>query len=93
LEAKNNVLFMKGVMKMITKTLIVVNGMTGKESRIKVQEGTKPAEVLSKVGLPNYQLARVKDRRVLRPGCDLAREVRDCERLFAFAPMVVGGLL
>ena len=78
---------------MITKTLIVVNGMTGKESRVKVQEGTKPADVLGKVGLPNYQLARVKDRRVLRPGCDLAREVRDCERLFAFAPMVVGGLL
>ena len=78
---------------MITKTLIVVNGMTGKESRIKVQEGTNPAAVLSKVGLPNYLLARVKDRRVLRPGCDLAREVRDCERLFAFAPMTVGGLL
>jgi len=78
---------------MITKKLIVVNGMTGKESRIRVQEGTKPAEVLSKLGLPKYQLARVKDRRVLSPGCDLAREVRDCERLFAFAPMVVGGML
>ena len=77
---------------MITKTLIVVNGMTGKENRVRVQEGAKPIDLLSKVGLPNYQLARVKDRKVLRPGCNLAREVRDCERLFAFAPMVVGGV-
>ncbi len=78
---------------MITKTLIVVNGMTGEENRVRVQERTKPADVVNELGLPNYQLARVKDRRVLQPGCDLSREVRDCERIFAFAPMRVGWLL
>jgi len=78
----------------ITKTLIVVNGMTGEESRVKVQEGTKPSDVLSKIGLPeNYWLLRVRDRRLLQPGCDLSREVRDCSRVFANAPIYVGGLL
>jgi len=79
-------------MMIITKTLIVVNGMTGEESRVKVQEGTKPSDVLSKIGLPEYQLARVKNRQVIQPGCDLSREAGDCERFFAFSPMIVGGL-
>jgi len=75
---------------MITKTLIVVNGMTGQETPVRVEEGATPANILSQLGLPNYQLATVKNRQVLQPGCDISRVVDDRERLFAFAPMVVG---
>jgi len=76
---------------MFTKTLIVVNGMTGQEIPVQVEEGVKPQEILRQLGLPNYQLARVRNRQVLQPRCDVARVVGDRERLFAFAPMVVGG--
>jgi len=78
---------------MITKTLIVVNGMTGQESPVQVEEGATPPDILRQLGLPNYQLARVRNRQVLQPRCDVARVVGDGERLFAFAPMVVGGHL
>lgn len=75
---------------MITKTLIVVNGMTGQEARVRVQEGATPADILKQLGLPNYQLARVSDRQVLKARTDISRTVQDGQRLFAFAPMVVG---
>lgn len=75
---------------MITKTLIIVNGMTGQETPLRVEEGATPANILSKLGLSNYQLAKVRNRQVLQPRCDVTRVVRDRERLFAFAPMVVG---
>jgi len=76
---------------MITKMLIVVNGLTGHETPVKVDEGATPANILSKLGLPNYQLARVKDRQVLSRNSDVSNLVENRERLFAFAPMSVGG--
>ena len=75
---------------MITKTLIIVNGMTGQEMPVMVESGATPANILSKVGLPNYQLARVKNRQVLRSDCDVTRVTGNHERLFAFSPMIVG---
>jgi sulfur carrier protein ThiS len=75
---------------MITKTFIVVNGMTGKETPVRVEEGTTPADILNRLGLPNYQLATVRNRQVLPSGSDVSRAVDDRERLFAFAPMAVG---
>lgn len=75
---------------MIQKTLFIVNGLTGQETPVRVEEGATPANVLNKLGLPNYQLARVKDRRVLQTGRDVSHTVEDGERLFAFAPMAVG---
>lgn len=75
---------------MFTKTLIVVNGLTGEETPMMVEEGATPTNILSKLGLSNYQLAKVKNRQVLQPRCDVTRVVKDRERLFAFAPMVVG---
>ena len=75
---------------MITKTLIVVNGMTGQEARVRVQEGATAASILRQIGLPNYQLARVSDRQVLKRRTDVSRTVQDGQHLFAFAPMVVG---
>jgi len=76
---------------MITKTLIVVNGMTGQEKLVSVGHGATPANILNQLGLSNYQLARVSNRQVLQPSCDVYHNTRDRERLFAFAPMVVGG--
>lgn len=75
---------------MITKTLIVVNGLTGQETPVRVEEGATPADILNQLGLPNYQLATVRNRQVLQPGSDVSRAVEDHGRLFAFAPMVVG---
>ena len=75
---------------MITKMLIVVNGMTGQEMPVKVEEGATPADVLNKLGLPDYRLATVRNRQVLQPGCDVSRTVEDQGRLFVFAPMEVG---
>jgi len=75
---------------MFTKTLIIVNGMTGQETPIRVEEGATPADILNQLGLPNYQLATVRNRQVLQPGSDVSRTIDDRERLFAFAPMVVG---
>jgi sulfur carrier protein ThiS len=75
---------------MITKKLIVVNGMTGQEMPVRVEEGATPADILKQIGLPNYQLATVRNRQVLQHSCDVSRVVDDRERLFAFAPMVVG---
>jgi sulfur carrier protein ThiS len=75
---------------MITKTLIVVNGLTGQETPVRVEEGSMPADILNKLNLPDYQLAKVKNRQVLPENCDVSRVVDDRERLFAFAPMVVG---
>jgi sulfur carrier protein ThiS len=76
---------------MIEKQMIVVNGMTGQETRVKAPEGTTPREIVSRLGLADYQLARVTDRRVLPQDQDVTRSVQSGERLFAFAPMVVGG--
>ncbi|MCX5653930.1 MAG: hypothetical protein NTY65_04685 [Planctomycetota bacterium] len=76
---------------MIEKTLLVVNGMTGQETRVKATEGTTPRAIVNRLGLDNYQLARVTDRQVLPQDHDVTRSVQSGERLFAFAPMVVGG--
>jgi hypothetical protein len=76
---------------MIEKQLIVVNGMTGQETRLRAPEGTTPREIVARLGMENYQLARVADRRVLPQDHDVTRSVQSGERLFAFAPMVVGG--
>jgi hypothetical protein len=46
---------------------------------------------VNRLGLDNYQLARVTDRQVLPQDHDVTRSVQSGERLFAFAPMVVGG--
>lgn len=75
---------------MIEKTVFVVNGMTGQETLVKVQEGATPEHILKQLGLPNYQLARVSDRQVLKARTDISRTVQNGQRLFAFAPMVVG---
>jgi sulfur carrier protein ThiS len=76
---------------MITKMFLVINGMTGQETPVKVEEGATPADILKQLGLPNHQLARVKDRQLLRQNCDVSRVMRDGERLFAYAPIDVGG--
>lgn len=76
---------------MIEKTLFIVNGLTGQETPMLVEEGAAPSDILKQLGLPNYQLARVKDRRVLQRGRDVSRTVENGERLFAFAPIEVGG--
>jgi sulfur carrier protein ThiS len=76
---------------MIEKVLIVVNGMTGQETPIKVASGATPAAVLGKLGFGGYQLARVKDRQILQDAANLDAVVAEGERLFAFAPMIVGG--
>lgn len=78
---------------MITKTLLVVNGLTGQETPVRVRQGTTPTNILRQLGMPNHQLARVKNRQVLRQNCDVSRVVEDRERLFAFAPLIVGCLL
>jgi len=76
---------------MIAEKLIVVNGMTGQETPVKIQEGATPKEVLSNLGLQNYRLASVKNRHVFQPGQDISQAVQNGERLFAFAEMAVGG--
>ena len=76
---------------MITKTLIIVNGLTGEEKRVRVDQGITVAKMLGQIGLPRYELARVKNRQVLRPNCDVSRVVANQERLFAFAPIEFGG--
>ena len=75
---------------MITKTLIIVNGLTGQETPVKVEEGATPADILNKLGLPSYQLATVKNRQIIQRGSDVSRIVNDHDRLFAFAYMEVG---
>jgi len=77
---------------MIERRLLVVNGMTGQETRVQASEGTTPREIVSRLGMPDYQLARVSDRRVLPQNQDVTQSVQNGERLFAFAPMVVGGV-
>lgn len=76
---------------MIAKMFLVVNGMTGQETPVRVEEGATPADVLQQLGLPNHQLARVKDRKPLRSNCNVVQVVGDGERLFAYAPIDVGG--
>lgn len=76
---------------MSQRMLNVVNGMTGEEWRLRVAEGSTPSVVTGGIGLKDYSLARVSDRRVLAEDADVTREVQDGDRLFAFAPMVVGG--
>jgi hypothetical protein len=65
--------------------------MTGQETHVTAPEGTTPREIVARLGLDDYQLARVADRRVLPQDQDVTRSVQSGERLFAFAPMVVGG--
>lgn len=77
---------------MITKTLLVVNGLTGQETPVRIRQGTRPANILRQLGMPNYQLARVKNRQVLRQNCDVSRVIEDRERLFVFSPLEVGEL-
>jgi hypothetical protein len=76
---------------MIERRLLVVNGMTGQETRVRAPEGTTPREIVSRLGMPDYQLARVSDRHVFPQNVDVTQSVQNGERLFAFAPMVVGG--
>ena len=76
---------------MMERRLVVVNGLTGQETQVKVTEGATTADVLRQLGLENYRLARVRDRRVLDGQSDVSRAAENGERLFAFAPMVVGG--
>ncbi|UCD56057.1 MAG: hypothetical protein JSV16_09395 [Candidatus Hydrogenedentota bacterium] len=77
---------------MITKTLLVVNGLTGQETPVRVRQGTTPANILRQLGMPNYQLARVKNRQILRQNCDVSRTIKDRERLIAFDKIEVGVL-
>ncbi len=76
---------------MITKMFLIVNGLTGQETPVRVEDGATPAHILKQLGLPNHQLARVKDRQLLRQNCDVSRVVRDGERLFAYTHIDVGG--
>jgi sulfur carrier protein ThiS len=76
---------------MTEKRLVIVNGMTGQETPVKVAEGATPADILGKLGLADCQLARIKDRQVLQPQSDLVRSVENGERMFAFSRMEVGG--
>jgi len=78
---------------MIMKKLIVVNGMTGQETPVRVGEGTTPKDVLAKLGLEEHRLSRVRDRYELPLGRDMLPSVQNGERLFAFAAMAVGGEL
>jgi len=75
----------------IERTVIVVNGMTGQENHVKVRDGATPKDVLRQLNLGGYNLARVRDRKLLPRDLDISRNMRDRERLFAFAPMEVGG--
>ena len=78
---------------MITKRLVVVNGMTGQEMPIRVGQGATPANILSQLGFQEsgkHKLARVGNRHIFQPNCDVSRVVRDGERLFAFESMEVG---
>jgi len=76
---------------MIVKRLIVINGMTGQETPVRVGEGTTPESIVGNLGLEGYRLARVKDRHPLPIGLDILPSVQDGEKLFAFAAMTVGG--
>ena len=76
---------------MITKTLLIVNGLNGQETPVRIEEGATPTSIVRKLGLGGYNLARVKDRQVLRSNCNVVRVVGDGERLFAYAPIDVGG--
>ena len=88
---KGNSILWKGDIEMIEKQVFIVNGLTGSETPIRVREGATPMDIVKKLGLPGYQLARVKDRQVLSSCCDVSRQVENKQRLFAFAPMTVGG--
>jgi sulfur carrier protein ThiS len=72
------------------KMILIINGMTGQETPIRVEEGATPVDILNKLGLPDYRLATVRNRQVLQPSCDVSRTIEDRERLFVFAPMEVG---
>ena len=50
---------------MINKELTVVNGMTGKETCVKIDDRATPATILRQIGRPGCVLARVKNRRVI----------------------------
>lgn len=76
---------------MITKMFLIVNGLTGQETPVRVEDGATPAHILKQLGLPNHQLARVKDRQLLRRNCSISQVAMDGERLFAYAPIDVGG--
>ena len=75
---------------MIEKKVFIVNGMTGQTTPVKIDDKATPEDILNQVGLENLNLARVSDRHVLPPGCQVSSEVQNNDRLFAFAPMIVG---
>lgn len=75
---------------MITRKLTVVNGLTGQQTPLQVGEGATPQQVLAKLGLDDYKLARVRDRMVLPESEDVARATQDGDLVFAFAKMEVG---
>ena len=75
---------------MIAKTVIVVDGMTGRESRVSVPEGARPADVLAPLQMEGSQLSRVRNREALPADCDVASAVQHGERLFASPHIEVG---
>lgn len=86
-----NLYFLERKQIMITKTLLVINGLNGQETPVRVEDGATPSSIVRKLGLGSYNLARVKDRQVLRSNCNVVRAVGEGERLFAYAPIDVGG--
>ena len=78
---------------MIEKRIRVVNGMTGKETPVKITDRATAAEVLGQFNLDGslYALSRVRDRHVFPDKQRLASEVRDGETILAFSRIEVGG--
>jgi hypothetical protein len=77
---------------MISKKLTIVNGQTGKEIPVSIAEGVTPNTLLQSLGFTYHALAGVKDRKQFGSCEDLFKEVKDGDRLFAFARAEFGGL-